>query len=134
MLEPQRGLSAARNRGSYEAKYDWLAYIDDDLRVYSNFIDRALESINSGSFSCIGGIYFPWYKYGCPDWLPKHVGSNQHLAKTNDLEELYDQNVIGAIMLMKKSVLHEVGGFSLQLGMNAERVGYGEEDEVQVMM
>lgn len=132
--EPKIGLSYARNAGYQVAQAEWVSYVDDDAKAASNYISRALSTIEKHSFDCIGGIFLPWYKYGHPKWLPKNFGTNHHLSGNGEVRELSHINACGGVIVFRKACLVELGGFPTDLGMNGETIAYGEEDHVQNKM
>ena len=44
IIEPNQGLSNARNRGYKEAKGEYVAYIDDDARAYTDWVENIHQS------------------------------------------------------------------------------------------
>lgn len=125
------GLSLARNRGITEASAPWVLFLDDDARAAPNLIERILNIINYCDFDCFGGRYLAWFKFGKPKWLPKQYGTMPKLLKA---QGYIDQpNLAGGVMIVKRSVLDKIGGFSIKLGMT-DKVGYGEDSEIQFRM
>src|SRR5256885_6931960 len=61
IFEGKQGLGYSRNRGYKESKYDWVAYVDDDAIIHSNYVERALWIISNYPFDCFGGVYHAWY-------------------------------------------------------------------------
>jgi glycosyltransferase involved in cell wall biosynthesis len=47
IFEPEPGLTHARLAGITHAKYSWIAFIDDDVRVQKNWVHSALAFIQS---------------------------------------------------------------------------------------
>ena len=45
--EKEQGISYARNRGIKEAKADYIAYLDDDVRPFENYVERIIWVINN---------------------------------------------------------------------------------------
>ena len=133
VLETLQGASYARNRGFAEAKAEWVAYLDDDSRALSNYVERLIYVIRKYDFDGFGGVYLPWYKYGRPKWFKDHYGSNTgSIFKTGIIpDHLYCS---GGNCAFKKTVLEEVGGFPLYLGPRGDRFSYGEETLLQVRM
>ncbi|MCO6491602.1 MAG: glycosyltransferase [Phaeodactylibacter sp.] len=131
VLEPVVGLSRARNRGWEEARTPWLGYVDDDARVPKGFVKRALLIIENYKFDCFGGTYYAWFKYGKPGWISKDFGNKGQLRNTIGL--LGKERLSGGNFFAKRTLLSTLGGFSVQLGMS-DKLGYGEEDELQCRM
>lgn len=125
VFESQQGLSHARNRGFKEANAHWISYLDDDARVFDNYVQRINYVIVNYNFDCFGGIFLPWYKYGKPKWLPDDlVTKKRNLEDIGILKEGY---VPGSVIVLKKSILEHVGGFLPSLGMNGSKISYGED-------
>jgi len=76
----------------------------------------------------------PWYKYGEAKWLPHNIISNLTTTPDNSVEIIQHDNACGGVIILKKSVLKEVGGFPIQLGMSGNKIAYGEEDAVQMAL
>lgn len=126
ILEPKQGLSHARNRGFKEVQTEWIAYIDDDVKVHENYVKRALWTIENHSFDCFGGMQYGWFKFGQPKWLKSNFGTRSMLLRKVGI--LSQGMLSGGNMLMKTSILEAVGGFDTNLGMNGNNVAYGEDD------
>jgi len=128
--EKNQGLSYARNRGLKEAKYDWVSYIDDDARAFTNYVERALETIENYNFDCFGGMLFPWYRDSVkPEWMPESFG--QSIKYRNEVGLLDNGYISGGVSVFKKEPLLSIGGFPVDLGMNGDIIAYGEETYVQ---
>ena len=130
-LEKKQGLSFARNRGWKEAKGLWVCYLDDDSYIGENFFQKIIETIERNEFDIFGGVYLPWYKYGKPKWYLDDYASNY--KKNHNLGALaFNEFVDGGIMIVRRSVFKDIGGFSKEFGMNGENIGYGEEIDFQI--
>ncbi len=130
ILEINQGLSYARNRGWRESTTKWIAYLDDDACAFPDYLERILEVIEKGEFDCIGGVYYPWYKYGRPYWYKDSYASNA--GKTEGLLE--KDFVSGGNLIIKRSILEKFGGFSASVGMTGKTIAYGEETRLQIIM
>jgi len=130
--ESKIGLSYARNTGMKYSKYSWIAYIDDDAKAHSNFVEEALCTISKSSFDCFGGTYLAWFKYGKPRWLPENFGTKPLLR--NDIGEISSGYLSGGVIFFKKDVLETLGGFPTHVGMKGNKIAYGEETILQVKM
>ncbi|MBN2109294.1 MAG: glycosyltransferase family 2 protein [Deltaproteobacteria bacterium] len=132
VIEPQQGLSYARNRGFKEAKTPWVSYLDDDARARPDFAERIIHTVENFSFDCVGGVYLPWYKYGKPLWFRDEYGTNGRLLDETGV--LHKGEISGGVSAFKKSVLEQLGGFPTSLGMTGNKIAYGEETLLQVRM
>lgn len=133
VFESNQGLSHARNRGAKESKVDWICYLDDDSYIGENFFAEIFKTIETQKFDIFGGVYLPWYKYRKPKWFKDEYASN--LKKRSDKGFLSDSEFVdGGIMILKRSVLKESGGFVADLGMKGGQIGYGEETELQIRL
>jgi len=130
ITEKKQGLSNARNRGYEEAKYDWVSYVDDDAKAYTNYVERALQTIEKYGFDYFGGIYYPWYRGTVrPKWLD--VGFGQSIKYSEFVAPLENGYISGGVSVFRKEALKSIGGFPVDLGMNGSTIAYGEETFVQ---
>jgi glucosyl-dolichyl phosphate glucuronosyltransferase len=130
VVEETLGLSHARNRGFKEAKFEWVSYVDDDAKAYPDYVERAMWVIHNYKFECFGGRFMPWYLETKPAWLPADFGAFPLLKNKVDVLGP-NQFAPGGVIVFKKNLLGEVGGFPANLGMTGNSVGYGEENWVQ---
>ncbi|MDA8771657.1 glycosyltransferase family 2 protein [Flavobacteriales bacterium] len=130
VIEEQQGLSYARNRGAYEATTPWLFYLDDDVLLDDDVIERALDLSKRDDIGSFGGSFSPWFHYGQPHWFGKHYASID--LQYNHAMPLPDGEFLtGCVFAIRKTLLKEAGMFNPELGMRGKLVGYGEETEVQ---
>jgi glucosyl-dolichyl phosphate glucuronosyltransferase len=130
--EREQGISHARNRGIKEAKADYIAYLDDDVRPLENYVERMIWIINNYDFDVFGGRYVPWYLYGKPRWF-----NDEYACTGHDFEEVRELKagfLVGGVMVFKKKALEAFEGFSTDMGPKAERFSYGEDTNLQVRM
>jgi glucosyl-dolichyl phosphate glucuronosyltransferase len=130
--ETRQGLSHARNRGYQESSTPWVSYVDDDAKAYPNYVERALWVIEHFDFDCFGGIYYAWHKYGRPRWLPAGFGDKPKIQEEVGLME--EGFASGGVIVFRKNVLAQLGGFPTELGMKGNKISYGEETYLQIKM
>lgn len=130
ILETKQGLSNARNRGYVEANSEWVMYLDDDAKVRENFLDRTAFLINETSYQIIGGVFYPWYHFGKPEWYKDRYGSN---AQPIDKLSVPGGGIYacGGVMIWNRDLLENLGGFDPNVGMNGDVIAYGEETFLQ---
>ena len=130
--EVKQGLGYARNTGMNATTTDWIIYLDDDAKVPNNFVEKAIYNIKNSNFSCFGGIYLPWYKYGKPIWFRDEYASNN--GKLSEFAVLKEDFISGGIMAINTAVLNKFEGFPTNLGMSGNHISYGEETLLQIRM
>jgi len=71
VVEPQLGVSAARNRAAREAALDFVAYVDDDTIPGPNWLKALNETIEEHGALVVGGRVDDVYEHGValPSWL-----------------------------------------------------------------
>uniref|UniRef100_UPI003D6AE273 glycosyltransferase family 2 protein n=1 Tax=Lewinella sp. TaxID=2004506 RepID=UPI003D6AE273 len=74
VTEPNPGLSIARNTGVININSEWILFVDDDIKLASNFFEKLEQILDEERYDCFGGMYYPWYPQGKPAWLPAGFG------------------------------------------------------------
>ena len=128
-LEPQQGISHARNRGWREARGEYVAYIDDDCcQVPAEWLTIAQELIERLSPTVFGGPYFALYKTRKPRWYKDRYGSYEPYAQAQRLERA--DGLCSGNLFLRRDLFEQIGGFNSKLGPVGEKLGYGEETEL----
>ena len=72
-MEPNKGLSFARNRGIREARAPIITYIDDDAEVTTGFLESIVNFMKADkTIVGIGGKVIPKYSESKePEWMSK---------------------------------------------------------------
>lgn len=128
-FEEKPGLSIARNNATDNAKGEYLAFIDDDVKISETYINRLFWLVNNYKFSCAGGMYYPWYLTEKPRWILKEFGQKEKIL--DSIGEIKSDYISGGNMIFPTQILKSIGGFPIDLGMKGEEIRYGEEDFVQ---
>jgi glucosyl-dolichyl phosphate glucuronosyltransferase len=128
IYEDKIGLSIARNRAISESTSDWILFLDDDTIASENLIKRVKYLIDLNSYDCIGGSSYGVTDIKLPKWLGEGYGSRMENFKT--LSHCHYTIPHGYLILYRKSILQELGGFSTKLGMRGSEIAYGEESEM----
>mgnify|MGYP001035982078 CR=1 FL=1 len=127
VCETKIGLSHARNRGVAESQGDFIAFLDDDARAESHYIENALNLIDrfDSSINCFGGPIFPFYTTPKPDWFKDKYEVRRDRKEGHFLTE--GQTFSGSNMIWKRDILIELGGFNPTFGMIGNQLWGGEE-------
>lgn len=131
LSETNIGSSAPRNAGAAQAKYEWLAFIDDDGWVENDFIEEVIDTARQFPFTCFGGWFVPWYRQPKLKWMKDEWFSfPKFLEQTGELKA--PDNIPAGIFIIKKASFNLVGGFPLNYGIINGQMGFAEENWIQM--
>lgn len=130
LLERQKGLSYARNTGCENAKGKYLAYIDDDARASKDWVKNIIRTINKIEPDILGGPIYPYYLYNKPVWFKDEYEIRSKGKKARFLRE--GEYLSGSNLIIKKSILENLGKFNPELGMRGNELRYGEETRLML--
>lgn len=111
-FEPRQGLSHARNAALANARYDILAFTDDDCLFGSDWLQSiADEFAADASLAILGG------RVEAAPGLPTELSTRRGRERV-EVKTLADirRNLIGCNMALKRPLLKEVGPFDTRLG------------------
>ncbi|MGB7414414.1 MAG: hypothetical protein WA902_09420, partial [Thermosynechococcaceae cyanobacterium] len=113
------------------AKGNYVAYLDDDAIANPQWVDqicKAFETIQPQP-GCVGGKTEPVWESIRPPWLPEELLSYLTIVDwSNEPIILKDHRFIaGANMAVPRSLLAELGGFTLHLGRKGKSLLSCEE-------
>jgi glycosyltransferase involved in cell wall biosynthesis len=129
VLEPNIGLSNARNSGLNSAKAPFIFYIDDDAYPNIHLIDNLSNLLKTNDIKCISGNTKYWDQ-SSPKWIKASLVEVSEFRK--DFGKMPRQGYVnGCACGFSKSLLLVLGGFDPKLGMNAKNIGYYDEIAVQ---
>lgn len=129
-FEPRQGLSHARNRAMAEAAGEYIAYIDDDGKAPEDWLEIAVDLIEKEGPSVFGGPYYGYFKTQRPPWFRESYGSKEMRANAGPMDPP-NSSLSGGNLFIKTSLLKKMGGFLPEYGMSGDKLGYGEETELQ---
>jgi len=127
-LEKKQGLSHARNRGIKEAKYDLIAFLDDDAKVSKDWIKLGLEIARKQKVDIFGGPIYPYYESKKVEWFKDEYEIRSHGDSPKYLDKGY---LSGSNIFFKKDVFKRVGLFDPKYGMKGDEISVGEETKLQ---
>ena len=135
--EEQQGLSHARNRGIDEAVGALVCFIDDDVRLPTDYVSRAHAAWKGGSWGVAGGRAVADYEVPCPAWIerlpPKMLNAPFGVHDRGERDFIIDDSdeivPIGANMLIPHTVFEKIGTFDTELGRTGKSLRSGEDSE-----
>ena len=134
VLEPNQGLSHARNCGIREAKGDIIVYVDDDALVNKEYLQTYADFFASHpDIDAAGGPIIPKYETEEPSWMShytrmlltgyKYNGENVKEFAPNDYPG-------GGNAAYRASVFEKVGLFNVALGRKGDILAASEEKDI----
>jgi len=134
-FEPRQGLSHARNRGWQEAQGEYVAYIDDDCKVPSQWLAVAAEIIATERPVEFGGPFYAFYNVSKPSWWSEEYDKLHSMEYASSAGYLPPSDeIFGGNLFLLRVALQQIGGFNPDLGMSGTAIGYGEESEVHIRL
>lgn len=125
VLEPQPGLSNARNVGIEQSTGDIVAFIDDDAIADKGWAAQLLTAFEAAGeeAGCVGGRILPRWVSPKPAWLPDTLlGYLSIIDWGGSLRPLNASEwLAGCNIAFRREVLTKAGGFTPALG----RIGAG---------
>ena len=114
VLEAQKGLSFARNKGIEASKSSIVVYVDDDAEANYTFLEAHVKAYKDSSVKAAGGKVIPEYSGGEPPiWFSKYLSGVFSLVDFGDTEQFFSQKYpAGCNMSFEKNALQAIGGFN----------------------
>ena len=125
VMEPNKGLSFARNRGIHEAHAPIITYIDDDAEATSAFLESIVGFMEADkTIVGIGGRVIPKYSESDePKWMSKYLNGFVGLMDYGSSPKRFDSTMkypAGCNMTYTKDILQKAGGFNNQLTFRSD--------------
>jgi len=126
--------SDSRNRGWRMAKGDIIAFTDDDALVAPRWLEAYAEAFQQGSANVgmVAGRIEPVFQIPRPSWLPPE---KDYLLPSfnagNGIKPFPEESLpISVNFALKRSVLENIGGFDVRLGLKkgGKNANIGGED------
>lgn len=132
IFESRQGLSYARNRAITESSTPTLLFIDDDVKIPADFLEKAITYSGSHSNTlCAGGrIYVSFDEEERePNWIPSELMPMFGLHDLGDEDKMYPPSNFprGGNMMIRKSVFSAFGTFDTSLGRTGNTLLGSEE-------
>lgn len=116
----QRGISRQRNHGASIAQYDWLLFLDADVVLPHDFLQKAFFEITDGNIQIAGTYIYaaePHRGYRFAYALYSHT----YLP----LVRLFNPVIHGCSIFVARTLHEQIGGF--QEGITFEDFRYGQD-------
>jgi glycosyltransferase involved in cell wall biosynthesis len=131
LTEENVGLSRARNTGLKAAAGRYVAYMDDDARADTHWLEAlvsAFEQVSPAPAAIGGRVWLDWQGEK-PSWVPeRHLSLYTYVDHGNGAHSLEnDEYLVGANIAFEKDALRSVGGFDPNLGRQGLVLLSGEE-------
>lgn len=135
--EDRPGLDWARNRGAAEARYDIIAYIDDDARADSGWLDGVADAFADSRVSAVTGLVLPLEMESEAQRLFEAYsgmskGAQPRLFQRDSMRpcDVITAHTmgVGANMAFRRRALEMVGGFDTALDAGTLACGAGDLD------
>ena len=134
VVEPEQGLSAARNKGIKEAKGDIIIYVDDDALVDSDYIRIYAEHFATHPDTmAAGGPIEPLYETQEPSWMSPYTKALLTAwMNYGDKVREYPKGRYpgGGNAAYRKEVFDRVGLFNTELGRKGNLLLASEEKDI----
>lgn len=129
--EPNVGLNNARNRAIREARYDLLAFLDDDVLVNRDWLTGLLHTFATTDASIVGGKVDLWWEaVQRPSWMIPEL--EDHLSRLDlgdAIMPMTEPRVVGANFAFTRKVFDDAGAFRPDLDRKgASLLSGGETD------
>ena len=134
VVEPEQGLSAARNKGIQEAKGELIVYIDDDALVDAHYLRTYAEwfAAHPETQAC-GGPIEPLYETQEPAWMTPYTKALLTAwMDYGDKVREYPKGRYpgGGNAAYRKAVFDKVGLFNTALGRKGGNLMGSEEKDI----
>jgi glucosyl-dolichyl phosphate glucuronosyltransferase len=134
VLESKQGNAHARNCGVEAAKGAIIAFVDDDVTVERDWLQSAIDILNSRKdLSFVGGRVLPAWNGTPPSWVTEEHWAPLALLDygTEELpiSGMNPRGLLTANLAMRRTVFDEVGMFLPDLQRVKDRIGSMEDHE-----
>lgn len=133
VFERQQGVSHARNRGLEEATGHWVAFMDDDQKIDSDYLATLPRAFAETRAQCVGGRVKYLNTDNLPKWLPPLISTVGQLDLGDSIVAINAKDFLlkGGNIAFQTEFLRTLGGFDIRLGRTGGNLLAAEEDDVQ---
>jgi glucosyl-dolichyl phosphate glucuronosyltransferase len=132
--EPRQGLASARNAGVAASRAPIVAFTDDDVRVDGSWIRSVATAVERHPDAAyLGGPVAPRWPGSVPPWLTERhwapLGVQSYGSQALRVDAARPLCLIGANLVVPRTVLDRVGGFAPSVQRVGEGAGSTEDQE-----
>jgi glucosyl-dolichyl phosphate glucuronosyltransferase len=128
-LEPEQGLSAARNAGIRMSQGDVVVFTDDDVTVEPDWLWNLTAPLLNGEWVGAGGRIVPVWGVAPPRWFPPNLIGPIVALDLGPIRVPLTIAPVGANMAFQREVFVKYGDFRTDLGRCGRRLRSGEDSE-----
>jgi glycosyltransferase involved in cell wall biosynthesis len=131
-IEPNQGLSHARNRGIAEAAADIIVFMDDDAIAEPRYLEKMLAFFaQTPDAAACGGRIYPRFESRRPRWMSHFLLSLTSSIDLGNRIKVFSrrQFPIGANMAVRSRMFAKYGLFNPDLGRKGNSMDGAEEKD-----
>lgn len=111
--QKNKGVSAARNKGIQESKYEWIAFLDGDDLWEMNHLKEVIKMMNLFPYN---KIYVTSFEYSDKREMYKNERKSSIFKIEDYFKEAIDEILLWtSIVVLHKECVEKVGGFNINL-------------------
>jgi GT2 family glycosyltransferase len=136
LREERAGISRARNRAAEAAEGEWVAFLDDDVRVGPDFVSTLVRALRAApEAGWYGGRVLPRWEGRRPPWARRRPQGLEGLVGWFDLGPgtrplpAATGGPFGANFGLRRRAFRDVGPFDTDLGVGGRVASRGEETD-----
>jgi glycosyltransferase involved in cell wall biosynthesis len=134
IVEGRQGVSNARNAGIAAARAPIVAFLDDDIRVESDWIETICRVFAAHpGIHCIGGKVLPLWEVAPPAWLSREHWAPVALLDFGDAPQILNARnrrcLLSANLACRRELFARVGCFRPELQRVKDSIGSMEDYE-----
>jgi succinoglycan biosynthesis protein ExoM len=111
--EKRQGIAQARNAAIEATSADWIAFVDDDETVHSQWLVNLMNTALRYQAQIVGGPVVPQFASGVAHWF----SAGGFLVRPRYTTGSVPRHIVTASVLIRRSVLDRIGVFAERYGL-----------------